>query len=146
MCISPIKRLVTLLYASIFFQLISLPQIAADYTPLENLYNLVDDGKKGSCDSHLSDLKTSYAEGLAMAKAAIDAIDAVEGGKRTNWLPGSKNNKKAKMLQAMWQIKGAGLTHGISSEDSDNLDKVRSEFMHIDNLAVNSRKVAELNT
>ena len=111
----------TLLYA--------LPLIAADPTALDTLYNLVKAGNPGSCAGQLSDLKTAYTEGLAMAQAAIDAIDAVKNGKSSNWVMTSKNNRKAKMLQAMFNIRAAGLLKSISSGDSAALNTVRGMYI-----------------
>ena len=99
--------------------------VKADPLPMNKLYNLVAANGKGSCDSQVDTLQTSYTEGLAMAQAAIDAIDAVKGGKISNWSTGTNNNKKAKTLLALFQIKAAGAFHSITSEDSANLQKVR---------------------
>ena len=116
------------LQATLLILLYILPLVTADPTPLDKLYTLVKDGGKGNCDSELSDLKTSYTEGLAMTQAAIDAIDAIKNGKSSNWVPTSKNNRKAKMLQALFNIKAASLFKSISSADSAALDKVRGMY------------------
>lgn len=122
----PIHSFLAFICAGLLIQLCSLPLIVADPTPVDNLYNLVKGKNKGSCDSHIEDLKTAYTDALAMAQAAIDSIDAVKNGRFSNWIKTSKNNRKAKMLQAMFQIRAAGIRHSISSEDSTNLDRVRS--------------------
>ena len=119
------NNILVLLCTGLLIQLCSLPLIAADPTPLEKLYSLVKEGAKGDCTAQLADLKTSYTAGLAMAQAAIDAIDAVKNGKMSNWVKTSKNNRRAQMLQAMFQIRAAGITHPMSSEDSTNLGKVQ---------------------
>lgn len=117
------------LQATLLILLYAPPLIAADPTVLERLYNLVKAGNPGSCASQLSDLKTAYREGLAMAQAAIDAIDAIKGGKSSNWVMTSKNNRKAKMLQAMFSIRAASLFKPISSGDSAALDTVRGMYI-----------------
>ena len=122
-----LKNILVLLYTGLLIQLCSLPLVAADPPPLEERYHLVKGGAKGNCDTQLADLKTSYTAGVAMAQAAINAINAVKKGKMTNWVKTSKNNRKARMLQAMFQIRAAGITHSMSSEDSKNLDEVQSE-------------------
>lgn len=50
-----------------------------------------------------------------MAQAAIDTI---KSGKRMNRVKMSKNDGKAKILETMFQIRTAGNTRSISSEDS----------------------------
>lgn len=64
-----------------------------------------------------------------MAQAAIDAVDAVKNGKSSNWVMTSKNNRKAKMLQAMFNIRAAGLLKSMSSGDSAALDTVRGIYL-----------------
>lgn len=117
----PVMSLV-LLYAS---------QLVSAATPMDKLYNLVKAGNPGSCADQLDDLKTAYTEGLAMTQAAIDAVDAIRNGKSTNWVPTSKNNRKAKMLQAMFNIKSSGLFKSISSGDSTALDTVRGTYINL---------------
>ena len=64
---------------------------------------------KGHSDDHLPALESSYIEALAMAQSAIDAIEAVKNGRRTNQIRTSKTHKKAKMLLKMFGIRAAGL-------------------------------------
>ena len=122
-----LNNILALLYTGLLIQLCSLPLVAADPPPLEERYRLVKGGAKGNCDAQLADLKNSYTAGLAMAQAAIDAINAVKKGRMTNWVKTSKNNRRAQMLQAMFQIRAAGITHSMSPEDSKNLGEVQSE-------------------
>lgn len=102
-----------------------LPLIAANYRPLNELYILQPAGVAGSCDPMLSILEKSYGEGLAMAQLAVDAIDAVTYGQASNWVRTSKNIRKAKILQALFNIRAAGKLKPISAEDSASLLKVR---------------------
>lgn len=60
---------------------------------------------------------------LAMAQAAIDTI---KNGKRMNRVKMSKNDGKAKILETMFQIRTAGNTRSIISEDSIELQSFRS--------------------
>lgn len=97
----------------------------ADPTPLRRLYNLVKGRGKGHSDDHLPALESSYIEALAMARSAIDAIEAVKNGRKTNRIRTSTNHKKAQMLLKMFGIRAAGFFHPMSAEDLAYLHEIQ---------------------
>ena len=85
--------------------------------PLQQLYTMAKGGSKGNCENHLPNLENSYAKALAIAQSAMNAIEAVKNGRRTNYIRASTNHRKARMLLKMFNIRAAGYFHPISSKD-----------------------------